>query len=517
MKLNLLCASLLLAGASQLQAQIEFNKNYPNLGFTGAELLESGDYRFLMNFNYNLDGAKAFGNVGTNGKGIFGRVFNDQNKKVDFYKNRKTENWGANSNVFYAPDINYVLENSVAEEKQVWLADHEYWKQGHLFLDLAEGDQVFAVYPGIYKKVNLGFQVKTEGAGMVSDISFDILTLNTGNAGNVTYKLIVCLGADYPASTNEASATILEELTNANASTFRNNLWVVDDIFTTDASQVGPTSRKTINLAEALGIDQALLNGQKIYVQLYTSGTATAIKPGVFDPVIGLDNIQGIYRTTNWELPTGAVANADLQHNEGDAVEVPVNVETPIKIRLKDTGRTSKIEVKGSTLTNNPFFYFAAEGAVKALDNDGHYTIDVPYTYTAPTADAPFVLTIAAPQNGALVNDDFELHLTTKVRTVGSRPSEKLEITNGVRFWYTVNALGVEATSIESNELKAANISVQNGVVFVKNNSEAVSVANLNGVTLMNISASEAEAGFELHKGIYLVITGNKSTKISVN
>jgi hypothetical protein len=126
---------------------------------------------------------------------------------------------------------------------------------------------------------------------------------------------------------------------------------------------------------------------------------------------------------------------------------VPVyeNLNSDIKFYLTGAARLAALDItegnNGGVHSSN--FSFAASGAIKKRNPvDGTYSIPVTYNYTPSDGTTKFLLSIPAPTSGS-VNDTLELTLTASNVTAGTSPTERLEITNGVRFWYNI---GVDAS-----------------------------------------------------------------------
>jgi hypothetical protein len=195
-------------------------------------------------------------------------------------------------------------------------------------------------------------------------------------------------------------------------------------------------------------------------------------------------------------------------------------VESTIKVYLTDNNRAAALTVTegndgGGT---NPKFTFAATGAVKAKAADGTYSVDVPYTFVPTDGTTKFLLTIPAPAVGTIVNDTLELALTVKNIADGAISAERLEITNGVRFYYNVSAKGTTITGVPANPNPVAPVSIYSEAksIVALNTTENVIVTNIDGRIIRNVNPSQAAKGIRVETGAYIVKTGNTIQKVLV-
>lgn len=527
-------------------AQLQTNKTATKLGYNGAADAGNGDKKLTLNFNtpfstlkYGLQSSA----IANDGKGLLCIVLSNEGPvgKVTPLNNKKADNWGANCNIYKMKDLTMLLDSSVSSSAKVYASTQQYWKPANSIVNMptvtADTNQVLAVYPGMYKRVNIGFQVSVDGGGLKSDLSFEILTYDKGNtAKTATYKMIVSVNKEIKfGSTPLNNVADMDTINAANVAAFRtransNEIYVVDNIYTTTTD--GLMAIQKINVAESIGLTPGYFNGKKVYVTLYTKGTGTNIEPGIYDPVVAIDNVEAIYGPVSWAVPVGAVANAVIDHNggvpvvdpatsdfsAGTPVEVLADNDTPIKILLTSLNRAAALVITeandgGGHATK---FSFAATGAVKAKDVDGNYTIDVPYTYTPSDGSSKMTLKIDAPTGGSISSDTLEVALTANV-PVGMTTSERLEITNGIRFWYDVSAKGVSVYSgVSPANNNLTYIYGKTKSIVVVNTSSDVTVTNLAGQVLKIVSASQATKGISVEQGAYIVKTGKIIQKVIV-
>ena len=529
-------------------AQLQTNKTAPKLGYNGAADAGNGDKKLTLNFNspfstlkYGLQSTA----IANDGKGLLCIVLANDGPvgKVTPLNNKKADNWGANCNVYKMKDLNMLLDSSVLTSSKIYASTQQFWKPANCIVNMptvtADTNQVLAIYPGMYKRVNIGFQVSVDGGGLKSDISFDILTYDKGNTTKTAiYKMIVSVNKEIKfGSTPLNNVADMDTIKAANIGAFRTraastDIYVVDNIYTTKTDGLMTTQK--IKVAEAIGLTPGYFNGKKVYVTLYTTGTGSNIEPGIYDPVVAIDNVEATYGPVSWAVPTGAVANAIIDHNNGSpvidpattspydytagaAVEVPAGADTPIKFYITSLNRAAVLDITEANDGggHNPKYSFAATGAIKAKAADGTYSVEVPYTYTPSDGTTKFDLKLAAPTAGVILNDTLEVSLTANV-PLNMTTTERLEITNGVRFWYDISAKGVGAASVKPNSANGVIIIGKTKSIITLNATENVIITNLEGKTINIVSPLQAAKGVPVQQGAYIVKTGKTIQKVIV-
>lgn len=521
-------------------AQLQSNKNAAKLGYQGALDLGNGDKKFSLNFN-SSKATLAYGGIANDGKGLLSIVLSTEAPvgKVSPINNKKADNWGSNCNVYKFNNLDSLLNFSIDKTQPVYSKLHQYWKPTNCIIDF-KGDtleQALIAYPGMYKKVNLGFQVSVDGGGLKSDISCELFTYDRGNTTKAaTYKMIVSVGKEIKFGSNPLSTVgSIDTLTSANVAAYRTaagteDLYVIDNAYTTtlDTTNV----KVVINIAQSIGKSPGYFNGKKVYVTFYTLGTGTNIEPGIYEPIIGIDNIEGTYAAAAWAQPAGVAGNSIVDHNDGNPVldtngnsdfsagtpvEVQGGIDTPIKIYLTSLNRASVLDITEANDggAHNPKFSFAATGAIKAKDAEGNYTIDVPYTYTPSDGTTKMDLKIGSPADYGIVNDTIEVTILANVPT-GMTSTERLEITNGVRFWYDIAATGIAPSSAPSIGANAVRVAAHNRNIYAYNAVENVVITNIAGQTIKSASPQVAKLGISMQQGTYIVKTGATVQKVIV-
>ncbi|MDD3322525.1 MAG: hypothetical protein PHS59_13890 [Paludibacter sp.] len=377
----------------------------------------------------------------------------------------------------------------------------------------------FGMYPGKAKKIEYLYRFDYSSKACPEDITFDINTYDLGTTGKTaTYEMAV-----YSGSVSDA-----------------NLIGSKVDVYTTG------NGAKNVKVAQEIGVSSSALSNKNLYIVIKTLGTSNASNivdglpnavdenniPVAVDPIIIFDNFVLIYSAASWQMPAGVIEGSTWNHNNGNpvvttsadvsggtAVPVYVNADSPVKIMLKGSDRIGTINIKEGN--NESFhstkFFFALTGAVKAKDSEGGYTIDVPYTYVPydGTTNMIFSLTIPAPATGS-VNDDLEVTLTATGVALNQTVQERLEITNGIRFWYNISAIGDLGTG--ANKTKNSDIVIygSKNIVFAANASENVVITNLAGQRVKVATPAEAASGLQIQSGIYIVKTGSFVQKVMV-
>lgn len=530
---------VLIALSTTSFAQLRKDRTLTAIGGDGA--IDNGDGSFKMAFHFNSDleygkkgsdnSFKAFQGVALASEAPVGMV--------DAIKGTKTNKIGSGANFYRLKGMTELLNFSIADTLPIFSPVQEYWKQLNCIVDLNEAgtDMAWINYNGMYKRSLFAFRANLTNIGKIgSDLSFELLTYDTGNTGKTAqYKMIVELGGKINNGFgNNGFKTVadFDTITSANVSSYytavgTDKLYVVDNIYTTKVDST--RSKLKINVAEALGMTPEQINGKYVAVMLYTTGTGTNIAPGVFDPVLGIDNIEVSYVPAAWSVPADAVSGGFVNHNNGSPVatistdfsggtKVPVvsDTEAPIKFRLTSTNRTSDIIITENNEAHSTKFAFPATGAVKAKDASGLFTVDVPYVLTASDGTTKYKITIPLAAGVAFSNDTLEVTLNALNLALDASSSIRLEITNGTRFWYNIGAIGTAANAVPSQNANAVRVSAFNSNIYTYNAVEDVLITNLSGQTVKVASAKAAKRGISMQQGAYIVKTGNYVQKVVV-
>ncbi len=528
----LLLAAFCSVSFVSVNAQMQYNKVDANIGFTGQEALENGNYRMTHTFNLSEGWKESKKPVteklsSSNGKGIYGMAITTEgigSNVAQWINNGKTQNSGSNLAAIWVPSASE-LRDSLSKDPNA--LNHEYWKQANCLWDVPGtngADQAFTVWPGMAKRTIIGFQVKAQDlmAGLVSDIEFELLTLDPGNTGVAsTYKMIVDLSKQpafpwFNATYNGTGEDVelLDRISEASIADINaelgSKMYVKDNVYV--SSLDGDLNRVKINVAEAVGLSMTDLRGKKVMVTLYTTTSGTAVQPGMYEPIVGVDNVTTEYGTASWVEPA-------VENNGREALATTANYgeETPITFTLKGKNRFSDLSIVSDGENKaNTAFYFKSEGCVMAKDAEGNYTVPVDYTYTPSDGESALSIVVPAAANGEAVDDDLQVTLFANFAK-GNR-TYSLEINNGARFWLDLTVTGQEKpTSIESAEVKAFEVSVANGQIFVSNAVENVALYDAtSGQLIRNVSAEAASKGISVANAIYLVKVGEEVEKVIV-
>jgi hypothetical protein len=505
-------------------AQFNFNTN-TNIGQKLSSVNTADKDTFLVDFNTAIASASWTYNSETDvytvvnrkcqtQRGLQIRIYADDIATDNglYSSDFECRDYGANRNPQHVQSLDSLLSVLNVFDIQLSTANSKS-KPAHCLFDI-NGDaanQAFGAYPATYKRVEYGYRFNFAGKSVQDDITFDIDTYNAGNTGKTaTYKMEV-----YQSSVSEA-----------------NKIGEVASLYVTGSG------KQTISVASAIGLTPAAFSNKAIFILVKTKGTTNSAgqldalpnATDVMDPIIVFDNIYVTYQNPLWEVPQ-AIANTYFNFNNGNPVAtistdysggnpVPVYVDqdNDVKIYLKGKSRLQNLNIKEGNDGggHSSKFSIAATGAVKQKVGDT-YSSDVAYTYTPYDGNTNmiFSLDIAAPTAGS-VDDDLELTLTASNVSSGMTPTLRLEITNGVRFWYNIAVTGTLHTSAQTVDLNNTMVLTTGKSIFVMNATDNVVITNISGQRIKTISASEAVNGITVQSGLYIVKTGSFVQKVLV-
>lgn len=379
-------------------------------------------------------------------------------------------------------------------------------------VDNDANNQAFGAYPAHYKRVEYGFRYNFAGRTVTDDIQFDIQTYALGNTGkSATYKLEVYTGS-------VSAANLIGEVAN---------------IYTTGEA------KKTIRVAQAIGLTPAAFTNRAIFFFLKTMGTtnesgiadAVPNAEGIMDPFVVIDNMSVAFLNPIWRQPVGAITNAVFNHNNGNPQFIavsstdfsggtPVNViagsDQPIRIYLSSENRVGTLTVTeaNSGGVKATAYSVMETGALKLKDGSGQFTIDIPYTRTLHATSNIFTVTVAAPISA--VNEEMELTIMANVPLQATR-TVRLEINNGVRFWYNVSATGVSDVNTRLDETNLeTNLKVVDRRIVMLNAQPITKVYTLTGQLVRTADQHTASQGIPVPSGVYIVTSGSIRAKVLV-
>lgn len=533
-KLLTLLSVMMLAGGAM--AQFNFNTN-TNIGQTLSGLQIQNPDTFVVHYNTALGTstwapARAAASLGKDSvrivkcqtqRGIQVKGFLNATTTTAYEAgNFKSNNHGANGNpvhVYSIDSLKNIMRKSIITGTINGGSSDSITRPAACLFDVAPGDQAFGMYPGKVKKIEYVFRFNFGGKTATSDVEFDMFTYDAGTTGKTAdYKLAV-----YTSST----FTDVNLLAPA-----------VSTIYTTGGA------KKRVKVAEALGVPFTSFTNKTIYIVISTLGTTNASgvadgeahgvtagnEPVAYDPTIVFDNMQVMYQNPAWVVPAGAIANSVFNHNNGapvvtvstdytggTAVPVTAGVETAVKINLQGNGRVGTLTItEGNDGGGHSAAYtFAETGAIKQKDGLGEYTIDVPYTRTINETSGVYTLTVAAPAAGSS-NDDLQVTTLATVPADATR-AIRLEINNGVRFWYNVAATGTISTATTSVDGKLY-LTAEAGSVTLHGieSGKQVTVYNTAGQLVHQALSTAGEMKIELAKGLYIIQAEGLTSKVIV-
>ncbi len=432
----------------------------------------------------------------------------------------KCNNAGSNGNpgrVYSLDSLKSYLAKSIINTNINFNTSDSLSRPAACLFNVGTSEIAFGMYPGKVKVIEYLYRFDYSSKACTDDITFDIDTYDVGNTGKTaTYQLAV-----YKSSVSTA---------NLIADTV--------DVYTTGQGL------KTVHVAQEIGVSPSDLSNKSLYIVIRTLGTSNAMGvvdglpnpvdvnnvPTLTDPIIIFDNFFLTYASASWDYPVGAVASSVYNHNDGSPIlttstdysgGTPTNVLPDISspvyfyITSKDRIGTLDITEGNDGGGHSSAFSFAPTGSVMRKAPDGSFSIPVSYTYTpSPDGIIKMDLLIPAPTSGS-INDTLQVAVLANV-PLGATRAVRLEITNGVRFWYNVSAIGEVATANNTIDLDKAIIYANKETIYVSNTEENVNVFTISGQKVKSVSANEAAQGIKVNSGLYIVKTGSTVQKVLV-
>ncbi|MDP4278699.1 MAG: hypothetical protein Q8914_13825 [Bacteroidota bacterium] len=466
----------------------------------------TGTSHFTVHFNSNI--ANSYYNAA---KIFFGKCQTQKGLQVNAYPDSaatsnikagdfKCETYGSNGNPVHVSSTDSLIaimkEFTRRNATTADSAKNKYYLPAACLFDVVKGDTTdlaFGCYPGKYKRVEYGFQFDFSAYGLASDLSFDINTYDQGNTGKTaSYDLLVFLGS-------VSAATAVDTLKNF---------------------YVTGSGKKTVNLAEALGISYSAFSTKKVFFFLKTQGTGTNQVEGIYDPIIVFDNFQVSWGTPKWTSPT---VTADQNYNNGGTgIYSPYTLEGTagtIQLYLKDEGRVSALKLTNDVEAPPSKYQFLETGGVFANDGNGNYTVPVSYTFTPSVQNTETFnyskSYIQIPVPSSATSDDLMV-LMKFTPKADAETIERVEINNGVRFWWDVQTKSVNAMNTAKDKLQAFSTYASNGIVYINGAEGLVSLYNLMGQKLGTYASDVAAKGIVTPKGLLIVSTVSGAVKVLV-
>jgi hypothetical protein len=518
-----LLLTVLLAFSAASMAQFRFGSTSNTNKTIGQSLVvdslngaPTGVSHFTVNFNSNL------GNSFYNATAVtFKKCQTQKGLQVNTYPNAtsttaikagdfKCESYGGSGNPVHVASTDSLIsimkkytELNVASTDTNVSLKNLYWKPAACLFDVVKGDTTnlaFGCYPGKFKRVEYGFEFDFSGFGLSSDLSFTIDTYDPGNTGKTAiYKLIVFLGS----------------VSAANAVDTIENFYVTG------------SGKKEVKLAEALGLNYSVFSTKKVFIMINTLGTNSEITEGTYDPIIIFDNFNVSWGTPSWVSPvvtSGQIYNESGAGNYSPATINQAGTQAKVQLYLKDKGRVSTISLINDVESPPSRYQFLDSLGVFANDGTGKYTIPVSYKFTPSVLNeetysySDSYITIPAPASSTA--DDLMI-LMKYTPNANSELTERVEINNGIRFWWDVQShkgseLPIEVVSIEKTGLDGMTVYVSDNKLYVKGAESSVSIYNLMGQKIGTYTAFEAEKGISTQKGILIIKASKGAVKVIV-
>lgn len=536
----LLTAALCSFTLGTVNAQLQTNRNESAVGFNGAEALDNGNKRLIITFNTTkgyTNGTEGSNKINCNNlKGLAGAALttegigNNVASYFDAYHWMKGTNQAAKFKRY--KDVPSLIAAHTVGETLV-STDHRYWKCGNILMDVPESDakdQAWAVWSGINKRtvMFISFNGSDGMANLCKDIELDLLTLDKGNTGKTSsYKMIVVTGqnninlGELGKACGKAGddVALLDSINENNVAAINEYFgssytwYAKDNVYTT--SEDGAVNRQTLRVAETVGATIKDLRGKKMTIILYSTTSGTPVQPGMYEPLVGVDNLSAEYSEVKWVEPA-VVADVKDTLN----VDCIVNTENEIKFVLKTQNRLADLTIvpDGENKMLSSFKMTSKEEKCCIMaynEATQEYDIPVDYSFTAATESTPYSIKIPASADGTPINDNIEVTVTA----TGRRPTTvayRLEISNGVRIWKDIIATFAAAVSVQSTQENAATVTVESNKIVVKNATGSVMVSDISGRIMKTVNADEAAQGIDMAQGLYIVKANDLTQKVMI-
>ena len=537
----LLTAALCSFTLGTVNAQLQTNRSESVVGFNGAEALENGKKRLILTFNTTkgyTDGSEGSNKINCNSlKGLAGAALttegltNNVAAYLDNYHWMKGTNQGAKFKRY--KDVASLIAAHTVGETLV-STDHRYWKCGNILMDIPETngkDQAWAVWPGINKRtvMMISFNGSDGIANLCKDIELDLMTLDKGTTGKTSsYKMIVITGQNSinlgelgKACGKEGNDVALLDSINENNVAAVNEYfgedytWFAkDNVYTT--SEDGSLNKQTLKVAETVGTTIKELRGKKLTIILYSTTSETPVQPGMYEPLLGVDNLSAEYSEVKWIEPAVAADVKDTLNVDC----VSGGVENEIKFVLKTQNRLADLTIvpdgDNKMLTSFKMTPKDERCCIMAYNESTQkYDIPVDYTFTPATGSTPYEVKIPASADGTSVNDNIEVTVLATSRRAATA-SYRLEINNGVRIWKDIITTFAEAVSVQSMQENTVAISVDDNKIVVKNATDNITVTDISGRVLKTVNAMEAAQGTTMSQGLYIVKANDLTQKVMI-
>ncbi|WP_455585592.1 secretion protein Por [Bacteroides sp.] len=537
----LLAAALCSIAFGTTQAQLQTNRSEKVAGFDGAEVLDNGNKRLIITFNTTTgytNGSEGSNKINCNNlKGLAGAALTTEGISNNVATYLDTYHWmtGTNQGAKFKhyKDVPSLIAAHTVGETLV-STDHRYWKCGNILMDVPETnakDQAWAVWPGINKRtiMLISFNGSDGMANLCKDIELDLMTLDKGTTGKASaYKMIVITGQNNISLGGLGKAcgkegndvALLDSINEKNVAAVNQHFgssykwYAKDSVYITSAD--GSLNKQTLKVAETVGTTIKELRGKKLTIILYSTTSETPVQPGMYEPILGVDNLSAEYSEVKWIEP-------DVVADVKDTLEVNCvagGEENEIKFVLKTQNRLADLTIvpdgDNKMLTSFNMTSKDERCCIMAYNETTQaYDIPVDYSFTPATMSTPYSIKIPANADGTSVNDNIEVTVFATSRRA-TTVAYRLEISNGVRIWKDIIATFTDAVSIQSTQENATAISVEGNKIIVKNAADTVTVTDISGRILKTVSAVEAAQGISMSQGIYVVKASEVTQKVLV-
>lgn len=430
-------------------------------------------------------------------------------------------------------------------------------------IDVEEGNAVWAIYPGKYKKTDTRVYYNLGGSVVSSDLSFDILTVDPGTSGKtVSVKLIVSIAQKTegnPAVDNATGIGRGADKTDSATIAYPGSARFEKVIYTSG------DAKKTVNICKEFGLSIDTLNFKKIIVALITESSSLTPEEGVYDPVIGYDNFNinlwydtPVEAANTWVAPSAGKLSAA----KGEAIVTSIaglamthNFDTNVESK-SDTGAPD-VEYNGvnyhsdtfvqSSGANGQFFIFtpSVNGTLDVCGKmgDGKKTLILGTAADIATLNTLTVKTIVA----GLEDEELPAVKAVGVKADGTAMDAITEqswdgtaaINDGtggnawvvMSFPVTANknyAVGVDGSkmqvvgihfvegdpsAVKETQTSATKAIGLNGQIEIRNAESMISIYSITGQKIAALNPATGSQFIHVHSGIYLVAEKNQPTQ----
>jgi len=187
-----------------------------------------------------------------------------------------------------------------------------------------------------------------------------------------------------------------------------------------------------------------------------------------------------------------------------------------VQVYLKDKDRVAPLTIINDVEFPPSKYQFLDSAGVFANDGAGNYTVPVTYTVTRSVLNSETgnysdsYLTIPAP--ASKVDDDIMVLMTFNPKA--SEFTERIEVNNGVRFWWDVQTKGY--VGLDKTTLATIKVYSSNSTIVLEGATQPVTLYNSLGQSMGSFQPDQATSGLVVKPGLWLVKTQEGTVKVMV-